>query len=539
MSSAGKTLGAYLLEALEHGGITQAFGIPGVHNIELYRALPERRIRHVGGRHEQGLGFMADGYARACGRPAACFTISGPGVTNIATAMGQAYADSIPMLVVASQNRRGEAGSGRGFLHEMPDQCALAAQVSGFAHSLATVQELPEVLARAFASLSGVRRRPAYLEIPRELFGADASMLPPPAALAQPLAGAAPVASLQQAVQWLRGARRPLILAGGGAAPAAAAVRTLAEMLQAPVVMSINGRGILPPAHPLGISCSASLQPVRDFIASADLTLAIGTELGPTDYDMYAIKDFPQPPRLIRIDIDAAQMVRNAVPELPLLGDAGANVAALLELLRAEGATPATGGMAREVSALREAAAAVLSPAYRSQISFLDLLRDALPGALLVGDSTQPVYAGNLGFAAAAPGTWFNSSTGFGTLGYALPAGNGASIAQPQRPVVVLAGDGGLQFTLQELATLRELNGWVAVIIWNNRGYGEIKTSMIDAGVKPQGVDHVPPQWSMLAGAYGLPHRLVRDRLGLAESLRQFGAARAPLVIEIDADAFR
>ena len=136
-----KTLGLYLLEALERYGITHVFGIPGVHNIELYRGLPASGMRHVGARHEQGLGFMADGFAHAAGRPAVCFTITGPGLTNIATAMAQAYADSIPMLVIASQNRRGEAGSGRGFLHEMPNQAALAAQVSGFSHSLATVNE--------------------------------------------------------------------------------------------------------------------------------------------------------------------------------------------------------------------------------------------------------------------------------------------------------------------------------------------------------------------------------------------------------------
>jgi acetolactate synthase-1/2/3 large subunit len=314
----------------------------------------------------------------------------------------------------------------------------------------------------------------------------------------------------------------------------------LAELLQAPVVMTINGRGILPPAHPLGLSFSASLEPVRALIAAADVTLAIGTELGPTDYDMYALKEFPQPAALIRIDIDAEQMVRNAVPRVPLLGDAAACVSALLELLQTPPvAPPAPATLARELPAVREAAAAALTPAMRSQLTFLELLRDALPGHLLVGDSTQPVYAGNLGYAAAAPGTWFNSSTGFGTLGYALPAANGACLAHPQRPVIALAGDGGLQFTLAELGTLRDLNGWVAVIIWNNRGFGEIKTSMIEAGVKPQAVDLAPPLFGALAGAYGLAHRLVRDRLGLAESLRQFGATRTPLIIEIDADAFR
>src|SRR6202158_4208094 len=117
-----KKLGSYLIEALEAAGVRHVFGIPGVHNLELYRGLEGASLRHVTGRHEQGLGFMADGYARISGRPGVCFTISGPGVSNITTALGQAFGDSIPLLLIASQNRRGEAGSGRGLLHELPDQ---------------------------------------------------------------------------------------------------------------------------------------------------------------------------------------------------------------------------------------------------------------------------------------------------------------------------------------------------------------------------------------------------------------------------------
>lgn len=528
-----KTLGMYLLEALERYGITHVFGIPGVHNIELYRGLPASSLRHVGGRHEQGLGFMADGFARAAGRPAVCFTITGPGLTNIATAMAQAYADSIPMLVIASQNRRGEAGSGRGYLHEMPNQAALAAQLSGFSHAVSTVNELPEVLARAFARLSAARPRPAYIEIPRDLLGADAASLPLPLNMAPVQAGAAPARDLREAARRLRSARSPLILAGGGALRAAPALRALAERLQAPVIMTINGRGILPPDHPLTVPFSPSLAPVRAAIAQADVVLAVGTELGPTDYDMYALSDFPPPANLIRIDIDAEQMVRTAVPGVALLGDALESLEVLLTLdLGAAAATNAS------AASLREAAAAALSPAMRGQIRFLDSLRDALPGALMVGDSTQPVYAGNLGFAAAAPGTWFNSSSGFGTLGYALPAANGAWLAQPQRPVLALVGDGGLQFTLAELGVLRDLRGWVGVIVWNNDGYGEIKTAMLDAGVEPAAVDLRPPDLRLLAQAYGLEYRHVRDRGALPQILAQFAAARQPLIIEIDAASF-
>src|SRR5450631_2689703 len=152
-----KKLGNYLIEALEAAGVRHVFGIPGVHNLELYRGLEGASLRHITGRHEQGLGFMADGYARISGRPGVCFTISGPGVSNITTALGQAYGDSIPLLVIASQNRRGEAGSGRGFLHELPDQRALAGAVTAASFAVAAPGELAPALAHAFGIFASAR----------------------------------------------------------------------------------------------------------------------------------------------------------------------------------------------------------------------------------------------------------------------------------------------------------------------------------------------------------------------------------------------
>ena len=178
-----KTLGAYLIEVLEARGVGHVFGIPGVHNLELYRGLAASKIRHVAARHEQGLGFMADGYARVSGRPGICFTITGPGLTNIITAMGQAYGDSIPLVVIASENRRGELGTGRGFLHEMPDQLGVAARVSGMSRRITAPDQLPEALDLALAGAMGLRPRPAYIEIPRDVITADASGLPVPGAV--------------------------------------------------------------------------------------------------------------------------------------------------------------------------------------------------------------------------------------------------------------------------------------------------------------------------------------------------------------------
>ena len=231
------------------------FGIPGVHNLELYRGLEGSSLRHVTGRHEQGLGFMADGYARLSGRPGVCFTISGPGVSNIATALGQAYGDSIPLLVIASQNRRGEAGSGRGFLHELPDQRALAAAVTAASFAIAQPGELPAVLGQAFTRFASARPRPVYIEIPLDLLAADAGRTGVARRRPRPAPDADPGA-LAAAARCCAAARRTVVLAGGGAIRAAPELRRLVEHLGSPLVMTTNARGMLPPGHALAVPMS-------------------------------------------------------------------------------------------------------------------------------------------------------------------------------------------------------------------------------------------------------------------------------------------
>ncbi len=526
-----KTLGRYLIEALEAAGVRHVFGIPGVHNLELYRGLEGAAVRHITARHEQGLGFMADGYARISGRPGVCFTISGPGVSNIATALGQAYGDSIPLLVIASQNRRGEAGSGRGFLHELPDQRALAGAVTAASIAVPDAGGLPAALGQAFSIFASARPRPVYIEIPLDVLSSDASGLPLPRASAA--APRAERAALEAAAQRLRAANSAVVLAGGGARRAVAELRRLVEHLGAPLVMTTNARGMLPPGHALAVPMSPSLEPVRALIAAADVVLAVGTEIGPTDYDMYSVSEFPNPPNLIRIDIEASQLTRNAKPQLGLCGDAAQTLRGLLEQ-DLGAARPGAGAAA--AAAARAQATAALSPVMQGHIRLLELVRDALPTALLVGDSTQLIYAGNLGFAAATPGSWFNSATGYGTLGYALPASTGAGLAAPDRPVVCLVGDGGLQFSLGELAVLREVNAWSAIIVWNNHGYGEIRSAMVAVGIRPEGVNVAPPDFALLAAAYGYRHRLIETPEALGDALREFGRRRQVVVLEIAAD---
>jgi acetolactate synthase-1/2/3 large subunit len=513
-----KKLGVYVVEALAARGVQHVFGIPGVHNLELYRGLARGPIRHVAGRHEQGLGFMADGYARVSGRPGVCFTITGPGLTNILTAMGQAYGDSIPLLVISSQNRRGESGHGRGFLHELPDQRALASGVAAATFAVQSPTELPAALSAAFSLFASGRPRPVYIEIPLDVLAEDASGLALPEVARSP--PQSDLMQLEAAASILRASSRVVIIAGGGAVRADAEIQRLAERLDAPVVMTANARGVLPSGHPLAVPISPMLLPCRSLIADADAVLAVGTEFGPTDYSLELKADFPNPPQLIRIDIDPEQLNRGATPAVRLCGEARETLSRLDS--RDLGPPRVSDGATRAAAAHGAGLEAVgrFSPALRQHIRLLDLMRDTVPNALLIGDSTQLVYAGNLGFNASAPRSWFNSATGYGTLGYALPASIGAGLAAPHTPVICLVGDGGLQFSMGELAVLRDVEAWTAVVIWNNQGYGEIRASMVAAGIEPEGVDVRPPDFRHLAAAYGYAHRAITSRSALAAALR-------------------
>ncbi|WP_150572106.1 5-guanidino-2-oxopentanoate decarboxylase, partial [Pseudomonas fluorescens] len=352
------TCGEVLVKLLEGYGVDHVFGIPGVHTVELYRGLAGSTIRHITPRHEQGAGFMADGYARTRGVPGVCFIITGPGMTNITTAMGQAYADSIPMLVISSVQSRNALGGGRGKLHELPDQRGLVAGVSAFSQTLMSADDLPQVLARAFAVFDGARPRPVHIEIPLDVLVEPADHLLPGRPIRVSRAAAAPTTVAQMATR-LAQAQRPLILAGGGALAAGAALAALAEHLQAPVALTINAKGLVPADHPLQIGSTQSLPVTRELIGEADVVLAIGTELAETDYDVTFQGGFKIPGSLLRIDIDPDQTVRNYLPELALVADAEQAAQALLAAVQLQPAAQrqASWGTAR-AARLRQGRAA-------------------------------------------------------------------------------------------------------------------------------------------------------------------------------------
>lgn len=533
------TCGEVLVKLLEGYGVEQVFGIPGVHTVELYRGLAGSSIRHVTPRHEQGAGFMADGYARVSGKPGVCFIITGPGMTNIATAMGQAYADSIPMLVISSVQSRSQLGGGRGKLHELPNQSALVGGVAAFSHTLMSATELPGVLARAFALFQAGRPRPVHIEIPLDVLveEADALLASTPVNISR--AGAAP-AAVASMTALLANARRPLILAGGGAIDAAAQLTEMAERLGAPVALTINAKGLLPSRHPLLIGSTQSLVATRALVAEADVVLAVGTELAETDYDVTFAGGFEIPGALLRIDIDPDQTVRNYPPHLALVADSRTAAQALLdELGRLPLPERDTDWGAARVARLRVALEQDWDAPTRAQTLLLDTVLQTLPDAVFVGDSTQPVYTGNLTFNLEQPRRWFNASTGYGTLGYALPAAIGAWLGgtdqgQGRPAVVCLIGDGGLQFTLAELASAVEACTPVIVLLWNNQGYEEIKKYMVRRVIEPVGVDIYTPDFVGVARALGCFAQAIDGVEHLRAALLAARDRQGPTLIEID-----
>ena len=549
------TCGELLVQWLEYYGVETVFGIPGVHTVELYRGLPNTNIRHITPRHEQGAGFMADGYYRASGKIGVCFIITGPGMTNIMTAMAQALADSIPMLVISSVNKVKDTGSGEGHLHELHDQQGMVSKVALTSKTIWQPESLPKVIAEAFALFNGARPGPVHIQLPIDVITADASHVAKPPrlkdiansqanknslTLPQVMRPLPNPAQLDMIIESLKTAKNPVLLYGGGCVDVDHEAQKLAELIDAPTFLTINAKGLLPPSHPLSLGSNQSLDAGRAVITEADWVLAIGTELGETDYDVFFNGEFQINGTLVRIDCDAEQLQRPFRADIAVLSDARMAISGLCRRLENQ----VLNGQRfdhQALSRVTEAKHALLedvSPDFSGQNALLKLIRDEVEGVIFVGDSTQPVYSGNLGFEALATRKWFNSSTGFGTLGYGLPAAIGAMIGS-NLPVVSLIGDGGIQFTIAELICAAELELPLIVLLWNNQGYGEIRRYMEEGGLPLIGVNIKTPNFEPLAAGFGAGYRRITDKQQLLEALKTDTAGKQPIIYEIDeADDF-
>jgi acetolactate synthase-1/2/3 large subunit len=521
------TCGEAIIGLLEHYRVKTVFGIPGVHTLELYRGLTGSPIRHVTPRHEQGAGFMADAWARVTGQPGVCIVISGPGVTNAATPIAQAYRDSVPLLVLSSVVATTDLGKEHAPLHDLPDQRALMEQITAFSYTIREVEELPQLFARAYDVFDSGRPRPVHIEIPIDVLAQSSPPLNPGrTAASRPTPAAAEIGT---AAALLAGASTPMILLGGGAVDAGAEALALANRLQAPIVLTVNAKGAVTSTDPLCLGATLPLEPVYELLEEADVVVAVGTEFGETDL-WYLPRPLQLNGKLIRVDIDREQLNRSFEPAVGLLGDAAATLHQLDEALGGY----ERGSGADGVERANRARSAIRWPdeiqQYRPLVEMLD---EALPDdRIVVCDSTQPAYSAWHCMPSTRTRSWLAPAS-YGTLGCALPMSIGAKLAAPDRPVICIAGDGGFLFSIQELATAAELKLPLPIVLWNNGGYGEIRDEMDRHGIAHLGTEATAHDFRAIAEGFGCRAERPTTRHALQEVVAEAFEHDRPTLIEL------
>ena len=519
-------IGEFIVASIAESGVETVFGIPGVHTLELYRGLARSGLRHVLPRHEQGAAFAADGYARISGKPGVCFLISGPGLGNAVTALAQSYSDSVPVLAITSVCASATLGRGQGALHELPNQHALAAAVTAFSVTAYSAADAQNALQRAFVAFATGRPRPVHIQVPTDILASPANLAP--AALAVTVSPPSPAErDVVEAARLLQTALRPVIIVGGGASQAGEAIRMIAEAAGASVITTVAAKGVLPDEHPAHLGATLSCAAVLDLVRGADVVLAAGTELAETESWVPIIA---MTGRLIRIDIDPAKFADRYRPHVAILADARASLEAIASHLSDERARPRP--MLRHAD-LRARAVASLNGKATRHGRVLAALRRALPGpGAVFSDMTQVAYTGNVVFPVPAPRSWFHPS-GFGTLGFALPAAIGGKIAAPERPVVALVGDYGFQFTAPELATAVDERLPLPIVVWNNDALGQIADDMVAHGIEMVGVKARSPDLVRLAEAYGAAGVRAVDVPALEDAIRTAFERDGPTLIDV------
>ena len=401
------TCGEAVMKLLAAYEVDTVFGMAGTMTVELYRGIGFAGLRHVQCRNEQGASLMADGYARATGKPGVCTIIAGPGVTNAATGIAQAYCDSQPMLVLSGACATRTLGKGWGAIHELADQAAVTAGFTAFSAMVRYPEEVPELIARAYAVFRGSRPRPVHLSLPRDILPdtvADgwktrrAPSLPMP----DPTA-------INEAADRLAQAKRPLILVGGGAVGTREALAAIAEHVGAPVLSTNAGKGILPESHPLSLGCSIVQKPSQEALAEADVVLLVGSEVGQGDSFLPKLDILGD---IIRIDIDPTELTAMYSAVVPIQADARAAMRALGAALSSRKPVgQRTQGEIR-VRDIQARNAASMTNLEKQHARVWKILRSVLPrDAIVMGDATQIVYTGSFAMPMETERSWYYSGT--------------------------------------------------------------------------------------------------------------------------------
>lgn len=521
--------GSLVVETLRRLGADTCFGLPGQHALAIFEGLRESEMRYVGLRTEVAASFAADGYARASGRAAPLFVSTGPGALMSLAGLMEAETSSVPVVAISSQIPRAGLGAGRGYIHELRDQRASFEPVVKRTFAVREPEEIPEVIAAAWAAALEPPSGPTYVEIPVDVLGATTTAEPPagPARIPAPVA---PAEQLERAAELLQGAERPVILAGGGVVRSGGwdELRELAERLGAPVAESYGGRGAFPADHPLSAGSHCEDKALMEFLADADVLFLAGSALSEETTNHFTLE-----PRgtVIHLDADPRKITADRVP---LLGDARATLAELCKRVEPVGDDAA--GRERAAAVRAEVEARLAGQGRELERGLLADIRAALPAdAAHVWDMTILAYWAAPTFPAGAPRR-FLWPQGSGSLGYGFPASLGAKAALGDEAVLAISGDGGAAYGVAELASARQAALAAKWLIVNDGRYGVLRGYQRAAygPDAPYATELIQPDFVALAEAYGVPAARTSPE-SLRADLERLLAGDGPGVLVLEA----
>jgi acetolactate synthase I/II/III large subunit len=518
MTTAEATVGALIAH-----GIDTIYALPGVHNDPLFDALFKAgdRIRTVHTRHEQGAAYLALGAALATGKPQVYSVVPGPGLLNSAAALLTAYGMNAPVLALIGQISQAAIGRGLGHLHEIRDQAGIVARLVDFSARIRAPTQAAELVARAVRAMRTGRPGPAVLECAIDVWGRSA---PAPAAapILAPPQHSIDEDAIRDAAKRLAAAKRPLIVAGGGAQDAAAEVADLSRLLQAPVLAYRRGRGVLDSRDPLSVTLPLG----RELWGEADLVLGVGTRL----FYGYTQWGIDQDLAVIRIDADPEEPERFARPAVALIGDARPILRQLVDALSAHHRSSRRAEMEERQAKMRRRLDK-LAP----QIAFLEAIRAELPeDGIFVDEVTQLGFAARLLLPVYKPRTFL--SPGYqDNLGWGYATALGAQDARADVPVLSIAGDGGFLFTSNELATAVHHRIPLTVVVFNDGAFGNVRRIQEEHfGNRVIASDLTNPDFVRYAQSFGAEAERARTPQELQAALkRAFKRRDGPTLIEV------
>jgi acetolactate synthase-1/2/3 large subunit len=495
-----------------------------VQNDSFFDALYDRTnaIRPIHARHEQACAYMALGYAMASGKPSAYLVVPGPGFLNTTAALSTAYAVNAPVIALTGQIQQSMIGRNVGLLHELPDQLAIMRGLTKWADRITSPAEAPGLVQEAFRRALSGRRRPVALECAMDTWGRKApAVLPTKSAEPDPC----PVdeEAVERAAKLLGAAQRPLIVVGGGAQGAGEHVVRIAETLEAPVMVSRMGQGVIDGRHRLCVTSPAGYR----FWGEADVVLAVGTRLQ-APQQTWGIDDRL---KIIRIDIDSQELDRHRRPEIGIIGEAASTLKVLADKLARHNGK--RNGRAEAVANTKESAMKMVRDRLAPQIAYLEAIRRALPeDGILVDELTQMGYAARFAYPTYKSRTFL--SPGYqGTLGWGYATSLGVKVAKPDTAVVSISGDGGFLFTAMEMATAAQNGIGVVAVVFSDGAYGNVKRIQQQSfNNRTIASDLHNPDFVKLGESFGLAAERARTPAELESALSRGLARGGPMLID-------